>query len=214
MNSNFQNLHYKQKYRVETYCRIAFNNLKVNMDEWFIHRGCKDTVRAITHSFYNTVHSLSVPSGLISVEAVEKKKINPQWALCKDHCYSPQFIGRMIMDNPDKYLKNYSNFESIFWDSCKTILVTQEENLSLAALTDNDGDDYKIYVPTNKKYNHLDINLHFRPNKSGRWSETVPLDTNIIDTPKDLLEYERQYIVTSIPDNDITFCYESRKIDY
>ena len=97
MKSNFSKLQPKQKYRVETYCRIAFNSLKANVDEWFMHRNCKDTVRAITHSFYNTVHSLSVPSGLISVEAVQKKQQEPEWALCKDHCYSPQFIGRMMI---------------------------------------------------------------------------------------------------------------------
>lgn len=77
MKNNFSKLQSKQKYRVEKYCKIAFNCLKANVDEWFTNRNCKDTVRAITHSFYNTVHSLSVPSGLISVEAVKKKEKNP-----------------------------------------------------------------------------------------------------------------------------------------
>ena len=76
MKSNFSKLQPKQKYRVETYCRIAFNSLKANVNEWFTSRNCKDTVRAITHSFYNTVHSLSVPSGLISVKADKRNNKN------------------------------------------------------------------------------------------------------------------------------------------
>ena len=154
MNSNYQKLQSKQKYRVETYCRIAFNNLKANVHEWFIHRRCKDSVRAITHSFYNTVHSLSVPSGLISIEAVEKKKIDHSWALCKDHCYSPQFIGRMIMDNSDKYLNDYDLYRKLFIMSCTTIIITPEQNRSLSFLTSNRDNDFKIYEHTDKKYQH------------------------------------------------------------
>ena len=45
-----------------------------------------------------------------------------------DHCLSPQFIGRMIMDNQEKYLSDYETFEEIFWYKCRTIIVTQREN--------------------------------------------------------------------------------------
>ena len=194
----------------KAYCKTSFNALSANIENW----GIPEFYRPITRIYYINVFDcgLSNFSGLISENALTNK-VNGK-KVVHDHCLSPQFIGRMIMDNPDKYLKNYSDFESIFWESCKTILVTQEENFALAALTENNGDDYKIYVPTDKKYNHLNINLHFRPNRNGRWSETVHLDTNMIDTPKNLLEYEKQYIVTSITNDDATFCYESRKIDY
>lgn len=195
MNSNYQKLQSKQKYRVETYCRIAFNNLKANVHEWFIHRRCKDSVRAITHSFYNTVHSLSVPSGLISIEAVEKKKIDHSWALCKDHCYSPQFIGRMIMDNSDKYLNDYDLYRKLFIMSCTTIIITPEQNRSLSFLTSNRDNDFKIYEHTDKKYQHLNIQLVEKMNGNKWYEKDMKPVSNYIETPKELLEYETQFLV-------------------
>jgi hypothetical protein len=195
MNSNFSKLQPKQKYRVETYCRIAFNGLKANVDEWFTNRNCKDTVRAITHSFYNTVHSLSVPSGLISVKAVEKKKQEPEWALCKDHCYSPQFIGRMIMDNSDKYLNDYDLYRELFIMACTTIIVTPEENRSLSFLTSNRDNDFKIYAHTDKKYQHLNIHLLEKTNGSKWYMKDMKPASNYIETPKELIEYETQFLV-------------------
>jgi hypothetical protein len=195
MNSNFSKLQSKQKYRVETYCRIAFNSLKANVDEWFINRNCKDTVRAITHSFYNTVHSLSVPSGLISVEAVKKKKLEPEWALCKDHCYSPQFIGRMIMDNSDKYLNDYDLYRKLFVMACTTIIVIPEENRSLSFLTSNRNNEFKIYAHTDKKYQHLNIKLLEKANGSEWYVKDMKPASNYIETPKELIEYETQFLV-------------------
>jgi hypothetical protein len=195
MNSNFHKLQSKQKYRVETYGRIAFNNLKANVHEWFAYRNCKDTVRAVTHSFYNTVHSLSIPSGLISVEAVEKKKLEPEWALCKDHCYSPQFIGRMIMDNSDKYLSDYDLYEKLFIMACTTIIITPEQNRSLSFLTSNRNSDFKIYAHTDKKYQHLNIQLVKKMNGTKWYEKDVQPASNYIETPKELLEYETQFLV-------------------
>jgi hypothetical protein len=60
-------------------------------------------------------------------------------------------------------------------------------------LTENNGTDYKVYVPTNLKYQHLNIKLY---QKTGtRWEDAVEYDDNIIPAPKDLLEYERRFLV-------------------
>jgi hypothetical protein len=195
MNSNFQKLQSKQKHRVETYCKIAFNHLKADVDEWFAYRNCKDTVRAVTHSFYNTVHSLSIPSGLISIEAVEKKKLEPEWALCKDHCYSPQFIGRMIMDNSDKYLNDYDLYKKMFIMACTTIIITPEQNRSLSFLTSNRDNDFKIYAHTDKKYQHLNIQLVKKMDGTRWYEKDAQPASNYIETPKELLEYETQFLV-------------------
>jgi len=195
MNSNFSKLQPKQKYRVETYCKIAFNGLKANVDEWFTNRNCKDTVRAITHSFYNTVHSLSVPSGLVSVEAVKKKREEPEWALCKDHCYSPQFIGRMIMDNSDKYLNDYELYRKLFITACTTIIVTPEENRSLSFLTSNRNNDFKIYAHTDKKYQHLNIELVEKSQGLKWYMKDMKPASNYIETPQELIEYETQFLI-------------------
>lgn len=174
------------------YCTTAFNSLRANIKEW----SSPEYYRPITRIYYINVFDcgLSNFTGLVSESALQNK-LNGR-KVVYDHCLSPQFIGRMIMDNPDKYLEDYKIFEDIFWESCRTVMVTQEENFALSSLTENNGIDYKIHVPTNKKYNHLGIHLYFRPNKNGRWSETVPLDTNIIDTPKELLEYEKKFLVS------------------
>ena len=100
----------------------------------------------------------------------------------------------MIMDNPEIYLENYENFKKMFWLGCSTITVTKKENTSLSLLTDNDGYDYKVYVPTNLKYNHLNIKLYSRVGSF--WKNSVPTETNIIDTPTELLEYEKNFLVS------------------
>mgnify|MGYP000154871646 CR=1 FL=1 len=195
MKSNFSKLKPDQKERVETYGRIAFNALKANVGEWFANRNCKNTVRATTHSFYNTVHSLSIPSGLISVEAVEKKKREPEWALCKDHCYSPQFVGRMIMDNSDKYLNNYNLYRELFIMACTTIIVTPEENRRLSLLTSNRNNDFKIYSHTDQKYRHLNIQLLEKAEGLKWYNKDMKPASNYIETPSELIEYETQFLI-------------------
>ena len=98
------------------------------------------------------------------------------------------------MDNPDRYLDDYDTFEMLFWLSCSTITVTKDENKRLSLLTENNGTDYKVYVPTNLKYKHLDIKLY---KKTGhRWKDAVRYYDNEIPAPKDLLEYERKFLVS------------------
>lgn len=175
----------------KAYCRTSFNALKGNMQDW----GKPEFYRPITRIYYINVFDcgLSNFTGFVSEEAL-KNKINGK-KVVYDHCLSPQFIGRMIMDNPDKYLSKYSVFEEIFWESCKTVMVTQKENLALSALTENNGQDYLVRVPTDQKYNHLGINLWFRPVRNGKWKDAVPLDTNFIEAPEDLLNYEKKFLV-------------------
>lgn len=181
--------------RVEKYCKIAFNALKANLNEWQQNPNCKDTIRGITRPYYDLVHSLSIPSGFITVSALEKKKQDPSWAICKDHCYSPQFIARMIMDNSNTYLNDYDKFRDIFYKSCRTIEITSEENRSLSLLTSNNGGKFKVYIPTDKKYQYLKIDLVER-NIGARWynKPTTPV-SNYIETPTELLEYEKRFLV-------------------
>ena len=195
MKSNFSKLQPDQKERVETYGRIAFNALKANVGEWFANRNCKNTVRATTHSFYNTVHSLSIPSGLISVNAVKKKNKEPEWALTKDHCYSPQFVGRMIMDNSDLYFSNYELYRQLFLTACTTIIITPEENRALSFLTSNRNNEFVIKAHTDVKYKKQNIQL-LRRALGPKWY-TKPMDSvdNYIETPVELLEYETQFLV-------------------
>jgi len=172
----------------KAYCQTTFNSLGANVDNW----GNPDFFRPITRLYYIGVFDCGQVNhlGLISEDAINYPKERTF-----DHCLSPQFIGRMIMDNPDKYLSDYDIFENLFWLSCSTITVTKNENKRLSMLTENDGVDYRVYIPTNLKYRHLRIKLY---QKNGtRWSDAIECDDNIIPAPSDLLEYEKKFLITN-----------------
>jgi len=176
----------KQSKNWKAYCKTTFNSLRANVENW----GDPDFFRPITRLYYIGVFDCGQVNhlGLISEQAKDNSKERTH-----DHCLSPQFIGRMIMDHPDKYLSDYDVFENLFWLSCSTITVTKRENRELSMLTENNGIDYKVHVPTHLKYQHLRIKL-YRKN-GARWSDAVEYDTNIIPAPSDLLEYEKNFLV-------------------
>lgn len=183
--------------RLEVYCYrtfLDFKNLEV-LDFWRNNRNNTDVVRSVTRPFYDLVHSLSVPSGFITERALEKKRKDPTWVLCRDHCYSPQFIYQMLMDNHEFYISDYTKYFEIFKTACTTIDILSEQNKSLSLLTSNRKGKYKVYVPTDKKYQYLDIKLVKR--NYGRMWYKMPADVvdNYISTPKELLEYEKQFLV-------------------
>jgi hypothetical protein len=170
----------------EAYCETAFNNMNGNLKNW----GKADYYRPITRTFYINVFDCAGVNhtGFISKNAIDYPKDRTL-----DHCLSPQFVGRMIMDNPEKFLSDYELFKNLFWLACSTVTVTKKENTSLSMLTENNGYDYKVYVPTNLKYNHLGIELY---EKNGtRWKDSKPKNSNILDVPEQLLEYETQFLV-------------------
>lgn len=183
------------EYRIETYCLIAYNAMRSNLYLWKSKPNDKDVLRGVTRPYYDLVHSLSIPSGYITVNALQEKQNDSQWILCKDHCYSPQFIGRMIMDHSEIYLEDYEKFRQLFYKSCTTIDITPEENRKLSLLTSNQNGNYKILVPTDKKYQHLNIQLVKR-NYGRNWyhKPTDPV-SNYIETPEELLHYEKQFLI-------------------
>lgn len=173
------------------YCETAFNGLRCNVKNW----GNPKYTRPITRIYYFGVFDSGNPNptGLISENALNNKLSGKKTVL--DHCLSPQFICRMILDNSDDYLVNYEEFERMFWLSCRTIVVTPEENIRLSSLTTNDEDGYRVAIPTNLKYNHLGINLLKRVEGKKRWKDSVMMESNVIDTPKELLQYEQQFLI-------------------
>lgn len=183
----------KSKKNWRAYCETAFNALQSNIKNW----GDPEFSRPITRLYYISVFDCGNscnPTGLISEQALKNKKKKKK--VVGDHYLSPQFICRMIMDNPDKYLQDYSTFEEIFFLSTQTIVVTQQENDSLAALTKNDGESYVVKVPTDKKYSHLGIKLYQKPNNTPFWKNSVPVDKEyILDVPQELLEYEKKFLI-------------------
>lgn len=169
------------------YSRVCFDALRANVDNW----NDPANRRSITRIFYDLVFCSGYNhTGLISEEA-----LNNPTQRTDDHCLSPQFIGRMIMSHPDKYLTDYDTFEMLFFLARTTIKVTKKENKKLSDLTDNKGGTYKVFVPTNLKYKHLGIKLYEK--RGHRWKSAVECDDNeITQAPSDLLEYERNFLVS------------------
>jgi hypothetical protein len=79
--------------------------------------------------------------------------------------------------------------------SCTTIIITPEQNRSLSLLTCNRDNDFKIYAHTNEKYQHLNIQLVKKMNGARWYEKNVQPESNYIETPKELLEYETQFLV-------------------
>jgi len=175
--------------KLEIYCKATFNALKSNLELW--NPNDPDVVRIITRQYYEGVFSCQYgDTGLISENAM-----NSPSERTDDHCFSPQFVGRFVMDNAEVYLTDYNKFREVFISSCTKIKVTKSENRRLQQLTENKrGEMYKVFVPTDKKYEHLGIKLYKRPENKVRWTDAQPTDENITFLPQ-LLDYEKQFIV-------------------
>jgi len=175
--------------KLEIYCQATFNALKSNLDLW--DENDPDVVRIITRQYYEGVFSCQYgDTGLISEDAMNNSSERTD-----DHCFSPQFVGRFVMDNADVYLIDYDKFREVFISSCTKIKVTKSENRRLQQLTENRrGEVYKVFVPTDKKYEHLGIKLYKRPENKVRWTDAQPTDEKVTFLPQ-LLDYEKQFIV-------------------
>ena len=179
--------------RWKEYCETTFNSLNANIHNW----GKKEFYRPLTRIFYMGVFDCGTPNhtGFISQTAYNNKLEGNKTV--HDHYLSPQFIGRMILDNPDKYLSDFNVFRDLFWKSCGTVVVTAEENIKLSKLTENNDNYYKVFVPTDKKYEHVGIKLLSRPDKKQKWKgvDVVEASTTDLYFPDDLIEYEKDYLV-------------------
>ena len=172
------------------WCRksyITFNGMSPYWDD-------PEMVLITTRDFYTVVHDCGNPnpSGYISYNALQNK-LSKQKTV-NDHCCSPQFIGRMIIDKWCHYKDDYEMFKQTFFEATKTVVVTAEENTQLSLLTKNDRYGFRGLVPTHLKYKHLNIELFERVG-SNRWSDAVIAELDEFPTPEGLTEYEKQYIV-------------------
>ena len=132
------------------------------------------------------------PTGFISESALQNK-LNKE-KTCQDHYLSPQFMGRMILDNQEKYLCDLETYTKMFTIACSTVEVTVEENSILRQYTSNKDNDYKVYVPTDQKYEKAGIKLYKRPECKKLWKYAQLTEENLL-FPEDLLEYEKQFLV-------------------
>ena len=90
------------KKKWESFAEVAFHAMKGALPLWT--NAAPDTRRAMTRILYDLVFSTGDPNktGYMSSNAIESKSKGLK--TCKDHCLSPQFVARMIYDNPNVWL--------------------------------------------------------------------------------------------------------------
>ena len=145
---------------------------------------------SLTRLFYDQIHSCGYPNQLpyISVEAMRLPKNKRP---TKDHILSPQFVARMIYDQPEIWLSDYEKFKQLFFICCQTIQITRTENDVLKNFTSNNNNNFVILVPTLQKYEEAGIRLYDQTRttfiKNSIFEELVPIE---------LTNYEKQYLTT------------------
>lgn len=160
--------------RWKSYAIPTYHALIANGDNWDNN---PDMRGPITRIYYDLVWCCNTTnrSGLISTNALKEGKKTA------DHIYSPQFVARMIMDNRDYFLRDLDTFMETFYESCKTIIVTPQENMKLRNLT--------LSVPMREKYKAAGIKLVDK--------DTGKKVSNILEVPKKWERLEKKYLLKS-----------------
>lgn len=198
-------------------CRKTRRNLKESLPDWNCNCGqticinsinefCpKGTTHAgvrtlITRDYYHgqfdaTGESL-IPQNIISQNGLRLWRNGGK--LTKDHAFTPQLFGRLVMDNPDIYLADTEEsrlrFNKLFLISATVIFVTSEENTILRGQTHNNGDTFQLETHTHLKYKTAGIKLLEKLDNE-TWKNAKPI-SNILTVPKELTEYEKQYLTS------------------
>ena len=148
------------------------------------------TIRGMTRLLYDPVFCCGAvnQTGLTSVSAL-MEKTKPTL----DHCLSPQFVARMVYDNPDVWLTDFEKFKELFHACCQTILITSKQNYALSNLTKNLNGEFFVEVATHEKYKHLNIKLF---HEQEGYVEDVFYDKLV---PIELTKYELKYIRQKYP---------------
>lgn len=194
MNPNFQKLTKKQQERLIDYAHIVYTDLRSQTENWKSKRNNRHSVRAITHGNYDRIHTLSVPSGLVSKSAIESKRNDKFFVFTKDHCYRPQFMIQMFMDRPEIFLCDFDTFLEYIIIASTTILITSKENDELKNFTKNKNGKITIKVSTDKIYQEAGIELFEVGTGVGWWKKDLNPASNYLTTPKPYLEYEEAFL--------------------
>mgnify|MGYP003128677554 FL=1 len=173
--------------RWEYFSETAFDSMEaqIRKNRWQDADSFKKI--SLTRIFYDQIHSCGYPNktSLISIDAM--RNLSNKKKPTQDHILSPQFVARMIYDNPNVWLSDYEIFKDLFFKCCQTIQVTRQENDILRGFTSSRNDNFSIRVPTVKKYDAAGINL---------FDGNAFISNQIFEdlVPKELTEYEKQYL--------------------
>jgi hypothetical protein len=213
-NTNVPFRYSKQKYpsivlnnsidypKIVVYAVSTYNMLVSNLENWQVNPNCFNMGRSITHSSYDSVHSNSIFTGYISEEAVKKKREDSKYSLTKEHCFTPQFMIKMVLDNHEKYLADPNKFFELYYECCQTREVTNEENIKLSQCVKTgkvvNGKKYnnvQILTPLSQRYNYCGIKILKRENGRGWYNKDMIEVDATLKTPEGYDEYESQFLV-------------------
>jgi|11_taG_2_1085331.scaffolds.fasta_scaffold17221_2 hypothetical protein len=155
---------------------VAYTTLRANRDNWAM----PEFQSTIAQVFYSLVSSIKNRSNIMSKNAFDSEGDKTDL----DHCFSPYFIIRYIMNNADEYLNDFDAFNRIIDLTTKTIEVTKDENKALRKQTKNVGGIVYLKQSLLDKYKDAGIQL-IGPHGEVDFPFTLP---------ESLLEYEKRHI--------------------
>lgn len=92
----------------------------------------------------------------------------------------------MIMDMPGKFLADYTEFKTLFYESTRTIKVSKHENKLLSQMKD---------IPVHLRYKEAGIVLRERVGRRWTFEDTEPYKNNVLEQIPEFVEYEEKYIL-------------------
>lgn len=137
--------------------------------------------RSISRLFYDP--AFKIPSGYRSQASMpEGVKTTP------DHCFSPCFLGYMVMDMPEVFLNDYTEFREFSIFAATTIIVTPKENSILS----NQSGNTVLDITCSIKDKYAEANIRLFKEEDGYINGDFPIPIR-----PDVLEYEKQYLTSN-----------------
>ena len=136
-------------------------------------------------SRYFYIATINIKSGYSTPKAMSR-----DWETTEDHVFTPQFIGRFILDNPEAYLgeDSFETFKKLWIWASTVMTVTKEENTALRGQTTNSDGVYTLDCSMADKYENIGVTKFYKKNVG--YVNGFPF----VILPE-LLEYEKQFIV-------------------
>jgi|8_EtaG_2_1085327.scaffolds.fasta_scaffold59206_2 hypothetical protein len=175
----------------------------------------KDWKRLRSRRLYDPVfHATNTHTGFISQASIEariKYDLNPKfyesgknegkkkpYQPCHDHHRTPQILLHYLAKRKrhvfNKTQEDFKEFLYYFKLGTSVIEVTKEENKKLSSFTSFTDNNYKVYQPSDKKYEKANIILCERPAGVTEWKQAKPTD-KIIEFTQDFLDFEKEFLV-------------------
>ena len=115
--------------RWESFANVAYHAMRGASPLW--EYSDSDTKISMTRLFYDQIFSSGNPykTGYISSSALNAKRERKK--TCNEHCLSPQFVARMIYDNPDVWLSDFEKFKDKIISKFNFVIIDRIPNTEI-----------------------------------------------------------------------------------